>query len=287
MRCLIGLASAVACALSVSVSSVFACGAPTQPPPPPPAPPIVCCVVIDWFIRPNEPECEYILVRYFRQDGLPLYQSNPMPLAPSQFCLCSLPPLPSDPTGVGPMSVGFRFGAPGTLPCDGLPNNAPGYGPFQQVSDPNVLAQVREFNSAYAKAAGDTVPQNAAPQVFGFGGPGTIPPGVAWDIYQLIKVPRGYDPRNLCPFAGAMGIVGLFLGDAGLVLAEPIAPGLPPIPIQQFAQNPGQSAFYKFKWYPVIIPPPCPPCPGDINGDGQRDFADLNILLGVFNIPCP
>lgn len=287
MHRLTGLASAVACALSVAVSSVLACGTPTQPPPPPPAPPIVCCVVIDWFIRPNEPDCEYILVRYFRQDGLPLYQSNPMPLAPTQFCLCSLPPLPPDPTGVGPMSVGFRFGAPGALPWNGLPDDAPGYGPFQPVANPNVLAQVQEFNQAYAKAAGDTVDLPGAPQVFGFAGPGTIPPGVAWDIYQLIKVPRGYDPRNLCPFAGAMGIVGLFLGDGGLVLAEPLAPGMPPIPFPQFAQNPGQSAFYKFKWYPVIIPPPCPPCPGDINGDGRRDFADLNILLGVFNIPCP
>jgi hypothetical protein len=101
MKRLNGFASAVACALTVTVSSVFACGAPTEPPPPPPAPPIVCCVVVDWFVRPDEPDCEFLLLRYFRQDGLPLYQSNPMPLLPTQQCLCSLPALPTIAIGAG------------------------------------------------------------------------------------------------------------------------------------------------------------------------------------------
>lgn len=287
MKGLYGLASAVACALTVTVSSVLACGAPTQPPPPPPAPPIVCCVVVDWFTRPNEPDCEFLLVRYFRQDGLPLYQSNPMPLLPTQQCLCSLPPLPTSAIGAGVQVMGFSFGRPDNLPWVGLPDNVPGYGPFQQVGSPSILNQVQQFNAIYAKAAGDLIPASGPPQVFGFAGPGTIPPGQVWDIFQVIKIPRGFDPRLLCPFSGAMGAVGLFLGDGGQVLAEPVAPGLAPIPLAQFAQNPGASAFYKFKWYPLIVPPPCPPCPGDINGDGRRDFADLNILLSFFNIPCP
>jgi hypothetical protein len=34
---------------------------------------------------------------------------------------------------------------------------------------------------------------------------------------------------------------------------------------------------------------PCPPnpCPGDINGDGVVDLADLGILLANFGMPCP
>ncbi len=290
MHRLMAAVSAVACALSLTASSVFACGTPPEPPPPPPDPPIVCCVIVDWFVRPDMPDCEYLLVRYFRQDGLPLYQSNPMPLFPNQQCLCSLPAFPSNvPPNV--QVVGFSFGNPDILPWQGLPENAPGYGPFEPIHDPNIVSQIRQFNGAYNAAAGDTIPGTAPPQVFGFGGPGQIPPGVVFDVFQLIKIPVGFDPRNLCPFPGAMAPIGLFLGQDGQVFAEPLFPGQPPIPFPQFQQNPGASAFYKFKWYPLIVPPPCPPlgpsCPGDINGDGLRDFTDLNILLGVYNVPCP
>jgi hypothetical protein len=285
------LASAVACALSMSTASVLACGAPPpqQPPPPPPVPPIVCCVVVDWFLLPNDPDCEYLLLRYFRQDGIPLYQSNPMMLFPNQQCLCSLPPFPPTPPGV--QVLGFSFGDPNILPWQGLPMNQPGYGPFQQVANTSIISQVSNFNQVYANAAGDLVELPGPPQVFGFGGPGQIFPNVVFDIFQLVKIPRGMDPRVLCPFAGAMGSLSLYLSQDGQVLVEPIMPGLPPIPFNQFIQNPGNSAFYKFKWYPLIIPPPCPPvgntCPGDIDGDGDRDFADLNIMLSFYNIPCP
>ena len=32
---------------------------------------------------------------------------------------------------------------------------------------------------------------------------------------------------------------------------------------------------------------PAASCPGDTNGDGQVDFADLNFVLSNFGVPCP
>lgn len=246
---------------SAMTAIIWACGTPPpqNPPPPPPAPPVVCCVVVAWKPDPTNPLRECLIVRYFRQDGLPLFVSNPMPLTPNQQCLCTVPNLPSDVLAAGVVATELTFG--GSPPCDGIPPNVPGYGPFVNNNVPTLLGQVNQFYIAYANASGPgTVmpPKNPQPHsLWTFSGPGTIPPGQTFDVYQKISIPRGFDPRRLCT-PGQMWMIGLFLVQDGQVLAEPIAPGLAPIPIGQFQTNPGQSAFYKFKWYPLIVPPPCP-----------------------------
>ncbi|MFM9958003.1 MAG: PQQ-dependent sugar dehydrogenase [Phycisphaerales bacterium] len=46
----------------------------------------------------------------------------------------------------------------------------------------------------------------------------------------------------------------------------------------------GNTASNPASWTFTTVPPP--PCPGDLNGDGQRNVADLTVLLGAFST-CP
>ncbi len=279
-------------ALACTTAAALACGTPPEkapPPPPPPDPPIVCCVVIDWQIDPDDPNWECLIVRYFRMDGMPLFQSNPMPLPPFQQCACAVPPLPDFAEAKGVHTAGFSFSP--FADWAGLPPDAPGFGPFQPNTDPSIQAQVDDFFNIYYQAAGGTAtppPSNRLSDVFSFAGPGDIPPGVFFDVFQKIRIPAGWDPRQLC-VPGQMAPLGLFLVDNGQVLAEPGQAGAPPLPLPQFAMNPGAGAFYKFKWYPIIVPPPCPPlppgCPWDFDGDGVVGSSDLAELLGRWG-PC-
>jgi len=281
-----------AIALSCICGSAVPCGTPPQPPPPPPSPPIVYCSPVRWIVDPTNPNFQCIIVRYFRIDGRPLYQSNPMPLLSSQQCACALPPLSSAAVQGGAQIAGISFGA--GPDCNGLPPDVPPYGPWTRNTLPSITGQVGSFFNAYASAAQGTVqPPDATSffDVFSFAGPGTIPSGVVWDIYQYIRVPNGFPMNTLC-IPGQAWMIGLFLIDGGQVLAEPPAQGLPPIPFNQFATNPGASAFYKFCWLPNTLPGPCPcpippPCVGDLNGDGFRNTLDLTIFLGNFGTPCP
>lgn len=282
-----------ALAMGCSTAAVLACGTPPEPPPPPPDPPIVCCFVIDWWIDPADPGFEYLTVRYVRDDGLPLFQSNPMPLPPTQQCACALPPLPQSAAAAGVQVVGLSFGD--ILPSwQGLPPDVPGYGPFEPI-DPtdNTQFQVDSFFDIYYQLGGIPIPPagERLSSVFQFGGPGDIPPGQVFDVYQLLRIPAGFDPNQLC-LPQQLGGLGLFLVDNGQVFVEPPAPGAPPLNLAQFAANGGNAAFYKFRWYPLHVPPPCPiiigpnPCPWDFNGDGNVGAADLAQLLGAWGF-CP
>lgn len=277
--------SAVVLALCSAAGAAFGCGTPPTEPPPPPAPPIVYCVPVTWMEDPNDPASDMVILWYYRIDGLPLYQSNPMPLFPTQACACGLSPLPLIP---GVQDLGLSFGG-AYDPCAGLPDNVPGYGPFVPLGGAGIPPQIDSFFDVFYNVA--NIPPSPQPaSSFAFGGPGTIPPGVVWDVYRKIRVPRGFHPRNLCP-PGALSAIGLFLVENGQVFAEPPAQGLPPIPFPVFAQNPGASAFYKVCWAPFCQRIPCrpavPPCPGDANGDGLINFADITNVLANFNMPCP
>lgn len=277
-------------------SVALACGTPPpmDPPPPPPDPPIVCCSVIDRVPCPIDPcNFEYWIVCYGRIDGLPLFVSNPMPLPQSQQCLCALPPLPKTALAAGASVVGVWFTDPRNIPWDPtqIPNE-PGYGPFDVVQDPGIQAQVDGFLDVYNAAAGipSTPGTNGLSTVWGFGpgpGGGLILPDLQFNIYQCLRVPRGFDPNLLCPPLMEASL-GLFLADNGSVGLEPSQPGLPPIPLPAFV--PGDGAIYKFRWYPMMVPPSCPPPhPGDLNGDLVVNTADLGILIGNFGSmhPCP
>jgi len=288
----IGAALAALTGASVALS----CGTPPpmNPPPPPPDPPIVCCSVIDRVPCPDDPcNFEYWIVCYGRIDGLPLFVSNPMPLLQSQQCICAIPPLPGPAVSAGASVVGLWFTNPLNIPWDPtLIPNEPGYGPFEQLSPSSKEGfQVDTFFDIYYSAAGVSKPpigpQGNLSSVFAFGGPGTIPPDVVFNVYQCLRVPRGFSPDLLCPPLQE-GVIGLFLGESGTVGLEPSAPGLPPIPLP--AWTPGDGAMYKFRWYPMMVPPSCPPpLPSDINGDNVIDTADLGILIGSFGTthPCP
>jgi hypothetical protein len=281
------LRSLGACTLALlsAVGSALACGTPPQPPPPPPDPPIVYCVPVIWMEDPVDPTADMVVLWYYRIDGLPLYQSNPMPLFSNQACACGLSALPAIP---GVQDLGLSFGA-AYDPCGGLPDNVKGYGPFGAIPSGPLTQQIDSFFDVFYNVAAipSTMPGNAA---FGFSGPGTIPSGVIFDVYRKIRVPRGFHPRNLCP-PGALSAIGLFLVQSGQVLAEPPALGLPPIPFPQFQQNPGQSAFYKVCWAPFCQRIPCRPvppfCAGDANGDGIVSFADVTTVLANFGAICP
>lgn len=280
----------------VATSVAYSCGTPPpmNPPPPPPAPAIVCCSVIDRVPCPIDPcNFEYWIVCYGRIDGLPLFVSNPMPLPPNQQCLCAVPPLPQGAVLGGASVVGLWFTNPGNIPWDPtqIPNE-PGYGPFDVVTDPNIQFQVDSFFDIYYAAAGVSPPAGGTSlsTVFGFGsGPagGQIFPGLTFNVYQCLRVPRGFDPNLLCPPLQEAAL-GLFLADNGIVGLEPSAPGQPPISLPAFV--PGNGAIYKFRWYPMMVPPSCPPPHlGDINGDLVVNTADLGILIGAFGSthPCP
>ena len=275
----------------IAASAVLACGTPPPqaPPPPPPDPPIVCCQVIARWPCPIDPcNFEYWIVCYGRIDGLPLFVSNPMLLFPNQQCICAFPALSQAAVLQGAKVVAFNFTDPQKIPWDPtqIPDE-PGYGPFQPVDDPIILAQIDEFVGRYTEASGIPVSPTSA---FGFGpGPdgGEILPGIVFNCYVTIRVPRGFGKDKLCPplFEGS---IGLYLVEDGQVFLEPVAPGLPPIP--PFAFVPGDGAMYKFRWYPVAVPPSCPPpFLADNNGDGVIDTADLGILIGAFGSthPCP
>lgn len=275
--------TAVALALCSATGAALGCGTPPTEPPPPPDPPVVYCVPVTWMEDPTDPLFDMVILWYYRIDGLPLYQSNPMPLFPTQACACGLTPLPTVAQDLG-ISFGGAYD-----PCAGIPDNVPGYGPFGPPIQPGVPQQIDSFFDIFYSVAG--IPNSGTPSAsFSFSGPGTIPPGVVWDVYRKIRIPRGFHPRNLCP-PGSLSAIGLFLVDNGQVFAEPPAQGLPPIPFPQFQQNPGQSAFYKVCWAPFcqrIACRPAPvPCPGDANGDGAVNFADITNVLSFFNMPCP
>ncbi|MCB9849005.1 MAG: hypothetical protein H6814_11395 [Phycisphaeraceae bacterium] len=280
-----------------ATSVALACGTPPpqNPPPPPPDPPIVCCSVIARVPCPIDPcNFEYWIVCYGRIDGLPLFVSNPMPLPPNQTCLCGLPPMPQAAAAAGASVVGVWFTNPGNIPWDPtqIPDE-PGYGPFNPITDPNLQLQVDSFFDIYYTAAGLMPPPgtDGLSSIFGFSGnpdgTGQIFPGLAFNIYKCLRVPRGFDPNLLCPPLQEAAL-GLFLADNGQVGLEPGQGGNPPIPLPLYV--PGDGAMYKIRWYPMMVPPSCPPpLPGDLNGDLVVNTADLGILLGNFGSihPCP
>lgn len=276
---------AVALTICSAAGAAIGCGTPPVEPPPPPSPPIVYCVPVTWMEDPNDPTADMVILWYFRIDGLPLYQSNPMPLFPTQACACGVTPLPQIP---GIADLGLSFGG-AYDPCAGLPSNVQGYGPFVPLTGPSIPPQIDSFFDVFYSAGG--IPNSGTmPSAFGFSGPGTIPPGVVWDVYRKIRIPRGFNPRNICP-PGALSAIGLFLVDNGQVFSEPALQGLPPVPFPQFQQNPGASAFYKVCWAPFCQRIPCrpfvPPCVGDANGDLVINFADITSVLSHFGMPCP
>lgn len=288
-------ASAALAALT-GASAALSCGTPppTSPPPPPPDPPIVCCQVIDRVPCPDDPcNFEYWIVCYGRIDGLPLFESNPMPLFANQACACAVPPLPPGAAAAGASVVGLWFTNPLNLPWDPtqIPDE-PGFGPFEPVGPKdNIRFQIDSFFDIYYQAAGVPNPPVGADgnlsSVFTFSGPGQIQPNVTFNIYQCLRVPRGFPADLLCPPLQE-GTLGLFLAENGVVGLEPSAPGLPPIPLPAWV--PGDGAMYKFRWYPVSVPPSCPPVhPGDLNNDLVVDTADLGSLIANFGTthPCP
>lgn len=302
---------------------VLACGTPPPmlPPPPPPDPPVVCCNVIWRGPCPIDPcNFEYWIACYGRIDGVPLFNSNPMPLLPSQRCLCAVPPLPPAAVACGASVVGFWFTNPLNLPWDPRDiQDEKGYGPFEPVKDDSTQFQVDQFFDIYYQAAGIPLPLPAsdAPgrtqrviagdstaagaeetvsagtedglpggptggfaSIFGFRGPGQIIPGVVFNCYVCYRVPRGFDPNKLC-LPLEQGAIMLFLQDGQQVLLEPDGPGQPPIPLP--AWQPGRGAVYKFNWYPVAVPPSCPfTLQADVNDDNKVDSADLSVLIGQF-----
>lgn len=277
--------------------TALACGHPPVEPPPPPAPPVVCCRIVSWF---QDPICgkDTLLICYFREDGLPLYVSNPMPLPGNQQCACGFPRLPEFP---GVADEGIIFGPMGNPSdsCIVLPNEVPGYGPFTGLCDPQTNQQIDSFFDVFT-SVGQIPPSQSlcmrSASVFQFrGGPDQfIPPGVNFTIYRKISIPRGFDPRLLAPPTGGLSSVGLFLVDNGVPFVEPPAAGLPPIPFSQFSQNPGFSAFYKVKVLPFDLPGPCPfpciappSCPGDADNNGLVNFADITSVLANFGSICP
>lgn len=276
-------------------SAVLACGTPPGPPPPPPAPPVVCCRIVAWY---QDPVCigrQTIILCYYREDGLPLFVSNPMPLPASQQCGCAVSKLPNFP---GVEDGGIAFGPVGdpAARCITFPQDVPGYGPFTTLCSPQTTQQIDSFFDIFTKAAG--IPRDTStncPQqsnVFSFSGPGQIPAGVGFGLYRKVIIPAGFNPNLLCGFG--LSAVGLFLIDNGVPFVEPPASGLPPIPFGQFAQNPGASAFYKVKCLPLDLPAPCAfpcvaptPCLGDANNDGIVGFGDITTVLNFFGRICP
>ncbi|HBS28743.1 MAG TPA: hypothetical protein DEB06_04675 [Phycisphaerales bacterium] len=251
---------------------------------------------MSWYI---DPICnkEVLILCYFREDGLPLFVSNPMPLPASQQCACGLGKLPPLP---GVMDGGISFGpvppAGTTDFCIPLPGDVPGYGPFTPQCDPQVSQQVDSFFDIFYQLGevprDPTDPCPSLSTTFSFrGGPNSfIPPGQSFVIYRKVIIPRGMDPNLLCGF-GLSGI-GLFLVDGGVVGLEPPAAGLPPISPGEFLQNPS-GAFYKVKCLPLELPGPCPPlgcprpCPGDADLDSDVDFDDITTVLARWLQPCP
>jgi len=277
-------------ALACCAAGALACGVPTTPPPPPPAPPIVCCKIVAWHRDPICPGRQVLILCYFREDGLPLYQSNPMPLASGQQCACGLSPLPAFP-GVADDGLSFGSAANPDQDCMTFPPNVPGYGHFTPECNPQTNQQVDSFFDVFTRIA--EIPPLTGPcprlsSVFSFSGPGQIPPGQTFRVYRKVVIPAGFNPAALCP-PGGLSAVGLFLVDNGQVLAEPPALGLPPVGLSQFFQNPGASAFYKVKCLPLTIPAPCPlpGCRGDSNGDGIVNFADITSVLSNWALQCP
>jgi hypothetical protein len=276
------------------VGSALACGTPPIEPPPPPAPPVVCCRVVSWFLDPTDLTRQCVVVCYFREDGLPLYQSNPMPLAGSQACACGLSPLPNIP-GVSEGGVSFGPAGGADPDCAPLPANVNGYGPFGNDPCSPAAQQVDSFFDVFYTAAGiprdPTSPRSSS--TFSFSGPGIIPPGVTWRVYRKICFPRNVPVSQVvCP-PGSLSAIGLFLVSDGQVFAEPSGPGLPPVPFQQFIKSPGQSAFYKVKCLPLTLTAPCDPCvappfcSGDANGDATVNFTDISTVLANFGAACP
>jgi len=247
--------------------------------------------VIDRVPCPVDPcNFEYWILCYGRIDGLPLYQSNPMALQVNQVCACAVPPLSTGAVAAGASVIGLWLTNPLNVPWDPtmIPDE-PGYGPFEPTPDPNIQFQVDSFFDIYYQAAlvppPTTGPAGNLSTVFQFRGPGQILPNLVFNVYQCIRVPRGFDPALLCTPLQE-GAIGLFLGQDGVIALEPLAPGLPPIGITGFV--PGDGAIYKFRWYPVNVPPSCPPAfPPDINSDGLVNTADLGLLIGSFGSPGP
>lgn len=276
--------------LSACVTAgVLACGTPPMEPPQPPAPPVVCCRIVSWYVDPICPGREVLILCYFREDGLPLFVSNPMPLPFNQQCACGLAKLPPIP---GVMDGGISFGpvspAPLAESCILMPPDLPGYGPFTPLCEPNSNFQVDSFFDVfYTLASFPTDPTDPCPRpstVFQFrGGPdAVIPPGVPFAVYRKIVIPAGLDPNLLC--GSGLSSIGLFLIDSGNVLIEPPAPGLPPMTLPQFQMAGGIGAFYKVKCLPLDLPGPCPLggaacCVGDANCDGVVDFNDITAIL--------
>lgn len=274
------------------VGSALGCGTPPQPPPPPPAPPVVCCRIVSWFIDPICQDREIFIICYFREDGLPMFVSNPMDVTPGQQCGCglgSLPPIP------GVADGGIAFGPPGQPgdSCILFPSNQPGYGPFTPECNPQTANQIDSFFDIFYNLAKIPAPSTGpCPNVSTtqqFRGPGFIPPNVTFGVYRKVVAPRGFDPNNLC--GTGLTAIGLFLVENGQVFIEPEAPGLPPVTFQQFQQRQGRGAMYKVKCLPFDLPGPCPlgaePCPGDLNNNGVIDFGDIGFLLASFGSPCP
>jgi hypothetical protein len=279
-----------------AAAAVLACGTPPpmQPPPPPPDPPIVCCSLIARVPCPIDPcNFEYWIICYGRIDGNPLFVSNPMPLPNTQRCICAIPPLPPDAVLCGAQMIGLWFTNPTRIPWDPtLINDEPSYGPFEPIEDAATISQIDSFFDVFYAAGGVVPPPSSTPfrtSPWGFSGNvgAQILPGLVFNVYTCIRVPRGFPDFKLCvPLQEAA--IGLFLQSSGQVLIEPLSTGQPPIPF--LAYNPFQgAAIYKFRWYPTMVPPSCPPSlAADVNGDGIVDTADLGLLIGDFlNTACP
>jgi len=250
---------------------------------------------VSWFIDPICPDREILILCYFREDGLPLFVSNPMPLPGSQQCACGVGKLPTLP---GVMDGGLSFGPPPDPTnmglCVPMPPNQPGYGPFTPQCDPSVSQQVDSFFDIFYELGQvprgdptDPCPQLSTTYSFRGGPDSVIPQGVAFAVYRKVIIPRGLDPNLLCG-SGLSGI-GLFLVDGGLVGLEPPAAGLPPLTPGEFAMSPF-GAFYKVKCVPLGLPAPCRVpgscCLGDANCDGIVDFDDLVEVLGRWLTIC-
>lgn len=278
-------------AVSGAVASVMACGTSTEPPPPPPQPPIVCCQVTAWWIDPLDPARQYIIIRYFRTDGLPLFQSNPMPVGANQLCACTLGKLPSIP---GVEDAGLSFGMPQPNPCAPLEQDVPGYGPWGRAERCQPSSQqIDSFFDVFASVAGIPNTTGNSTSTFAFGGPGNIPPGQSFDVYRKVCFPRNVDISQVACPPGSLTAIGLFLVDNGTAFVEPVSPGQPPIPFSVFQQNPGNSSFYKVICCPPLVTEPCnpclapAPCPGDADGNGIVNFSDITSVLANFGFQCP
>ncbi|MCB9838435.1 MAG: hypothetical protein H6813_03775 [Phycisphaeraceae bacterium] len=91
------------------------------------------------------------------------------------------------------------------------------------------------------------------------------PPGTQFAVDSFFDICYGQNSRGVIPGQSMMGDVLLEIDTTG--------DGLPDTVIGSLTVR--------------ALPPSSAPCPGDLNGDGVVDTADLGILLGAFGTLCP